>query len=189
MPNLYRNAGQTRVPDYIRQDFSLADRLTSARNAYIEGLRFVDNKGAQTGRVPVPTSFRGLRLQSTSRFENFFSDEGLGIICYIRPDGRLVDALPYYGPDGTQVESFYYDAGKVLPDDTFKYDGTLRDALTEFEQKGFKFNLARWPIRFSFGGQKSDRTNPDTIWSPRRDYVIVRTNVVIDDIFTSKQQG
>ena len=38
MPSLYRNIDQLK-PSYARQDFSLVDRLTSERNAYIEGVR------------------------------------------------------------------------------------------------------------------------------------------------------
>ena len=221
MPSLYRNIDQLK-PSYARQDFSLVDRLTSERNAYIEGVRFVeigseewervvsnvrttqrrlgasedrieraverlsDYADAQTSKFPEPTSLRGLKLRSTSPFENFISDWGLNIICYIRPNDKVVDAVPYYEPDGRQLQSFYYDAGKVATPDTFKYDGSLRDALIEFQQKGFSFNLGRWPIPFSIGGQKSDRSNPDTLWSPRMDYVIVRTNVTIDDIFSSR---
>ena len=86
MPKLYRVGGSVGNPNYIRQDFSLADRLTSKRNAFIEGFRFVERENAvpplgvvivaeaNTGKAIERTPFRGMRLLSVSPFETFISD-------------------------------------------------------------------------------------------------------------------
>ncbi len=164
----------------LAQEVSLIEFFTSPHTSYFRGVEITD-----TGKRPTP--LRALRHPARSPYEAFISDSGLNVVCYIRPD-RKIDGLPYHDSDGNPHEHFYYDYAKTLSQDTFTFDGTLRDALLEFQQKGYELNIGRWPILFSFDEQTPDRKNPDTIWSPRRNYVVIKTDVTIDEILAPRQK-
>lgn len=77
--------------------------------------------------------------------DNILTDGSLDMACNIRPEERVIEIFPYRNERSNPTWRYFYDAAKAEAANRFRYDGSLRDALQEFQQQGFTFNKMRWP--------------------------------------------
>lgn len=221
MAKLYtRNERITDEPNYLTQDFSLFDLLTSQRNAHVNGITFLqpdsqeflqhvesfretyrklDFTLEEIGPKIVRLTSSCIRIDSVTKhllvketelaalklpnhdgcpLDNILTDRGLDIVCNIRPEGRVVEIFPYRNERGNPEWRYFYDAAKAEAENRFRYDGSLMDALQEFQQQGFTFNRMRWPT-------SRDKVNR-TYDSVKGFGPIVNEDITLDELFKVK---
>ncbi|MBI2675670.1 MAG: hypothetical protein HYX24_04390 [Candidatus Aenigmarchaeota archaeon] len=146
-----------------------------------EKLRNLDSgKHVQNGKIISGTSFKAVKYPHLDMcpFENFLTDPDSDIICNIRLDGKQIDVLPYSRPDRRPRAHYFYDISKAMGEGILYYDGSLMDALEEFQQKGFGFNIARWPLAKDF--------SLETVSFPKGNYVVIKENAPLNAILSGR---
>ena len=207
MSNLWINKTDFALhpPDYVRLDFSIVDLLASDRKCVVKGAKMLQKRTPEwekylaeyrkeleaSGTLPKGTvqfkidrlSFsKAIPIESTT-FRAIHYTRGISrrllydtqedVACELAVPEREVHVFKGCKETG----AFIGDAFQELSEDTFLYDGTLRDALEEFAQRGYTFNL--W----------------DTSWRPvylengkRAAQVIPVKGVSLDEVLSHKQE-
>lgn len=184
MANLYvMERGNIRdESNYVRQDFTVFDLLTSQRDGVIEGIRFLEKGTSQwqeeinafIKRIGESRSqeeitamrerlverqmlyafpgIRGIKYNLYCRgfdgtYFNFISDPERNVVANIVVPERRIIVAPLINPLTGREDMFLFGKwGKASTLGYYYYDGTLEEALREFERNGFGFDRARPPV-------------------------------------------
>lgn len=159
---------------FQEKDFGIFELLTSELQGYIEGVRF--------GEQVVRTAFAGMKYPylDSCPFKNFISDEEQDKVANILVPDKKIIVLPYKHKG--KRPNLFYDLAKAAAKGRFLFDGTLQDALKEFHDNGFTFDIGR---------------NPDGLHEleeilamkqkgvpPEKRFIITAENVSLDKVFS-----
>lgn len=76
-------------------------------------------------------------------YQGIITDRNWLTILYL--DTQEITVLPFGDPKSGPHRNLFYDARGKIAGSRWGYDGNLETALSEFQQRGFTFNLAKLP--------------------------------------------
>ena len=118
----------------------------------------------------VGTTFRATNYSGYTQKRLLYDTEGL-LICEVSVEANQVDIF-----QGTKGQNKFVDWAKKARQDRqhYFYDGSVQEALAEFAQGGFRFNL--WNTVWKVGGIENGKPTPDLA------YTIPQDGVTLEDI-------